>query len=101
MRGVVARWRWCRRRVTCRWSWQDRVTIATEDDDKIRSDVLAVDEYRAVQAFLSDFEFYVLAKLEAAFQKLQILDVRHYADTAEISAMLQTCGCAVLRRCIL
>ena len=47
--------------------------------------------YRHHVDALSNFDVYVLDKLEVLAQGRAVLDTHHYADTLEIMALLSTC----------
>ena len=58
--------------------------------------VSEIDEYMPLLLDFTDFDFYVLDKLEAVLQQVQVLDTRRYADYPEIKAFAKEANVTML-----
>ncbi len=74
-------------------------SIAMSDDEILErsADVMEEELYQRVCEQLGPFDIYILDKLEVCLERRNVLDVRHYADDAEIRAWLETCGLSMMR----
>ena len=80
-----------------RSDFEQVVAPSEEEEAEAQEEVLSIPLYNSVSDQLQAFDFYVLDKLEAAWQEYSVLDARLYVDYPEITALLRTCRLSFLR----